>query len=88
MGRIFKRWFRRFWDMDTPVKNEFFGHWSQIPYGFWKWKNFTPKEIACKGNGSIMVDFDAMTRFKSFARLSKYRLHPIPPIGLLAITSA
>lgn len=66
MGRIFKRWFCGVWDMDTPVKNEFFGHWSHIPHGLWVWKNFTPKEIACKGNGSIMLDFDAMDALQKF----------------------
>ncbi len=29
---------------------------AAIPAGLWRWPNFTPAEIACKGDGSILID--------------------------------
>lgn len=28
---------------------------SAIPTGLWQWPNFSPREIACKGSGSLML---------------------------------
>lgn len=36
----------------------------------WKWPNFSPKEIACKGDGLIFIDvpsMDALQRFRDLA---------------------
>lgn len=52
----------------------YFPHYSAIPHGFWRWPNFTPKEIACKGDGSIMVDVNAMDA------LQKARLYAGVPL--------
>jgi len=30
-----------------------YSHWSAFPMSEWKWKNFTPKELASKGNGEF-----------------------------------
>lgn len=32
----------------------------------WLWKNFTPKEIACKGSGEILVDYHALDCLQKF----------------------
>ena len=29
---------------------------SKIPANLWRWPNFSPQELACKGSGKIMVD--------------------------------
>lgn len=36
----------------------------------WRWKNFTPKEIACKGDGLIVVNETAMDRLQKFRELA------------------
>ncbi len=33
-----------------------FKHYNDIEPGEWIWENFTPKEIACKGTGEIVID--------------------------------
>jgi len=38
----------------------FFEHYSEVPEGYWRWENFTPKEIACKGTGKLLVDERSM----------------------------
>lgn len=40
--------------------NAFFEHYSNVPTALWRWPNFEPREIASKGNGSILIDFRAM----------------------------
>ena len=35
-------------------------HYSEVPKSEWRWKNFTPKEIACKGTGEIIINEDAL----------------------------
>lgn len=37
-----------------------FNHYSEFPMSEWRWKNFTPAEIACNGTGKLMVDFHSM----------------------------
>lgn len=35
-------------------------HWSDYPADKWRWKNFRPEEMACRGTGKLMVDERAM----------------------------
>ncbi|MCD9147861.1 D-Ala-D-Ala carboxypeptidase family metallohydrolase [Pseudophaeobacter flagellatus] len=37
-----------------------FDHYSLFPLDEWRWPNFSPLEMACRGSGALMVDFDAM----------------------------
>jgi uncharacterized protein YcbK (DUF882 family) len=32
--------------------------------GVWRWPNFTPKEIACQGTGSLLVNTPALNRLQ------------------------
>jgi uncharacterized protein YcbK (DUF882 family) len=44
-------------------------HYSEITE--WPWKNFTPKEISCKGSGLILVDpysMDCLQKMRIFIR--------------------
>jgi len=41
-------------------KPTLFKHYSEIPDGAWRWRNFPPAEIACRGTGEILVDPDAL----------------------------
>ncbi|WP_334061725.1 YcbK family protein [Limimaricola cinnabarinus] len=45
-------------------------HWSQVKD--WQWPNFSPAEVASKGDGSLLIDVDAMTRLQRLrTRLGK-----------------
>jgi hypothetical protein len=44
---------------DSP-KIHFFSSVEDIPIEIWRWPNFTPYEICCKGSGSIIIDEIAM----------------------------
>lgn len=37
-----------------------YNHHSLVPPDEWKWPNFSPAELACKGTGRIMLDIDAL----------------------------
>ncbi|MEO1040891.1 MAG: D-Ala-D-Ala carboxypeptidase family metallohydrolase [Pseudomonadota bacterium] len=42
-------------------------HYSQVPGDAWPWKNFSPKEIASKGEGEVVVNeraLDALQRLR------------------------
>jgi zinc D-Ala-D-Ala carboxypeptidase len=48
--------------------------WESVPAAQWKWENFTPQELACKGTGELRVNRDAMDRLQ---RLRKAMGHPL-----------
>jgi uncharacterized protein YcbK (DUF882 family) len=58
-----------------------FAHWSEVPDEIWTWANFTAKEIASKGDGSVVIVPDALdalslareTDGEPFRILSAYR---------------
>ena len=41
-----------------------FSHWNELPRNVWRWKHFKPEEIASKGDGSILVDEQALDRLE------------------------
>ncbi len=47
------------------MNSVFFDHHSQVPKDLWRWPNFRPAEIASKGNGSILINFDAMDKLQA-----------------------
>ncbi len=42
------------------MKAILYAHYDDVPASVWRWANFTPKEIACKHCGELMIDFEAM----------------------------
>jgi hypothetical protein len=38
--------------------------WKDVPKDKWRWKNFSPRELACKGTGSIRVDEVALDKLQ------------------------
>jgi zinc D-Ala-D-Ala carboxypeptidase len=40
-------------------------HWSKVPKSAWRWKSFSPQEIACKGTGSIAINEDALDKLQA-----------------------
>ena len=37
-----------------------FAHWRDVPADFWRWPNFSPEEIACRGTGKLVIVEKAM----------------------------
>ena len=49
-----------------------FKHWRDVPERSWRWKNFSPAEIACRGTGSIRVHEEALDKLQALRdRLGK-----------------
>lgn len=40
----------------------FYNHYKEVDLKYWNYKYFKPKEIASKGDGSLLVNIDALTR--------------------------
>ena len=50
----------------------FYKHWRDVPTTRWRWKNFSPAEIACRGTGAIRVHEDALDKLQALRdRLGK-----------------
>ena len=43
---------------------KFYARWQDVPADAWRWPHFKPSEIACKGDGSLLVDEDALDRLE------------------------
>ena len=37
-----------------------YANWRHVPASDWRWKNFSPRELACKGTGSLLVNEQAL----------------------------
>jgi hypothetical protein len=42
-----------------------FSHFTKVPVSNWPWQSFSPREIACKGTGQLIVDVEAMDRLQA-----------------------
>lgn len=40
-------------------------NWRDVPKGKWRWSYFSPREIACKGTGRVLIDEVAMDRLQA-----------------------
>jgi zinc D-Ala-D-Ala carboxypeptidase len=50
----------------------YYKHWRDVPTTRWRWKNFSPAEIACRGTGSIRIHEDALDKLQALRdRLGK-----------------
>ena len=38
----------------------FYEHFRDVPEGAWRWRNFSPAEIACRGTGKLLVNEAAL----------------------------
>lgn len=43
----------------------FYSHYSQVPPSVWRWPDFTPREIASRGDGSILINSAALDRLQA-----------------------
>lgn len=47
-------------------------HFSKVPAKDWRWPSFSPREIACKGTGKLIVDDQALDKLQALRdRLGK-----------------
>lgn len=56
--------------MPDPVKT--YRHWRDVPERAWRWKNFSPAEIACRGTGQLKLNPEALDKLQALRdRLGK-----------------
>jgi hypothetical protein len=49
-----------------------YAHWRDVPKSLWRWPNFSPAEIACRGTGAIRINTAAMDKLQALRdRLGK-----------------
>ena len=50
----------------------FYAHWRDVPAAAWRWPNFSPAEIACRGTGRLLLNEAALDRLQALRdRLGK-----------------
>ena len=50
----------------------YYRHWRDVPDQIWRWSNFSPAEIACRGTGSLRVHDEALDKLQALRdRLGK-----------------
>jgi len=50
----------------------FYKHWRDVPERSWRWKDFSPAEIACRGSGSLRINEEALDKLQALRdRLGK-----------------
>ena len=54
------------------MSTTYFDHWRDVPEGAWRWTNFSPAEIACRGSGSLQINHEALDKLQALRdRLGK-----------------
>ena len=54
------------------MTTRFYRHWRDVPKDSWRWPNFSPAEIACRGTGAILIHEAALDRLQALrSRLGK-----------------
>lgn len=54
------------------MATHFYRHWRDVPQSAWRWPNFSPGEIACRGTGKLLVNEAALDKLQSLrGRLGK-----------------
>ena len=55
-----------------PYQINTYRHWRDVPERAWRWKNFSPAEIACRGTGQLKLHPEAMDKLQGLRdRLGK-----------------
>lgn len=55
-----------------PEKIQTYRHWRDVPERAWRWKNFSPAEVACRGTGRLKLNPEAMDKLQALRdRLGK-----------------
>src|SRR5690606_29939959 len=54
------------------MSTTFHRHWRDVPESTWRWPNFSPAEIACRGTGKLLVNAAALDKLQALRdRLGK-----------------
>jgi len=54
------------------MTNTFHDHWRDVPDTAWRWPNFSPAEIACRGTGKLLINEAAQDKLQALRdRLGK-----------------
>ena len=57
-----------------PDTVQTFLHYREVPDSLWRWPNFSPAEIACRGTGQLKLHPEALDKLVlSCPRLPRYR---------------
>lgn len=51
--------------MMAPLDTNLYANWRDVPMDSWRWPNFSPRELACKGTGSVLIDEDALDKLQA-----------------------
>jgi hypothetical protein len=43
----------------------FHRHWRDVPESAWRWTNFSPAEIACRGIGKLLINTPALDKLQA-----------------------
>ncbi|MFP7572286.1 D-Ala-D-Ala carboxypeptidase family metallohydrolase [Marivita sp. S2033] len=50
----------------------FYDHWRDVPEAAWRWHNFSPAEIGCRGTGKLLINESALNKLQALRdRLGK-----------------
>ena len=56
--------------MSDPIRS--FRHFRDVPDSLWRWRNFSPAEIACRGTGQLKLHPEALDKLQALRdRLGK-----------------
>lgn len=44
-------------------------HWRDVPENAWRWTNFSPAEIACRGTGKLLINEPALDKLQALRDL-------------------
>lgn len=47
------------------MTNHHYSNWRDVPDKLWRWANFSPEEIACRGDGEIHINEVALDRLQA-----------------------
>jgi len=54
------------------MSTTFHRHWRDVPESTWRWPNFSPAEIACRGTGKLLINAPALDKLQALRdRLGK-----------------
>lgn len=47
------------------MTTNYYNHWRDVPDTAWRWPNFSPSEIACRGTGQLLINGAALDRLQA-----------------------
>lgn len=42
-----------------------YAHFNEVPEKTWRWRSFSPRELASKGEGALVIDIDALDKLQA-----------------------